>query len=64
MKIKLTKRQREIYGEKWVELANWALIGFVLGQLVTERAFSLSLAVIGISVFVICYLISHFFLKG
>ena len=64
MRIKLTKKQREIYGEKWVELANWGLIGLVLGQFVTERVFSLLLAVVGISVFVICYLISHFVLKG
>jgi len=64
MRISLTKKQREIYGEKWVDLANWALIGLVLGQFITERVFSLPLAAFGISIFVIFYLVSYFISRG
>lgn len=60
--IKLNRDHRKIYGEKMVELANIALGGLVLGQLISGKL-SGRVVFLGLAIFTLCYIISYFLLR-
>ncbi len=63
LKISLNQTQKKMFGEKIVDLAHLIAGGFVIGQFISDRPFSYSLAAFGIVLLVFLYWLSYNFTK-
>jgi Na+/H+ antiporter NhaD/arsenite permease-like protein len=59
LKVPLTNNQREMFGDKLLELANLTFGGMVVGQFISGQPFSFPLALAGLILLVILYVISY-----
>ena len=51
--VRLTARQRAVFGEKFLDLANYAAAGLVFGQFVSQQPVSWKVMLAGAAVWVI-----------
>ena len=63
MLANLTQQERHLLADKLMDLANLGYGGLVLGQILNEE-FKVRAAVLGMSLFVVSYLVSISILKG
>lgn len=64
MKIILSRDQANLVAEKYMDLANLALIGLVVAQFTSENVFNLWWGFIGLSLYAILYYLSYFVMRG
>jgi hypothetical protein len=55
----LTEHQKKMFGEKILDLAHLVAGGFVIGQFISEKKFSLPLALAGVCLLVLFYWASY-----
>lgn len=64
MKIRLRKRSREIFAEKFLELANIGGGVLLFGQFVSEKKLSKEVVLAAAGVVIVLYIFSFWLLEG
>jgi len=61
--MKLTKEQKDLYAEKFLDLGNLSAAGLTFGSILMPK-FNLLIFFSGIIIFFVCYITAYYFKKG